>query len=164
MTLTGIRVPDKNDLSQFNIGPQKRTGIGFNHELLYTGSEFFIQTSFCEVLKIDATNKQLKIQFTQIGNYDHYTIFSGLNDLFFNYVRTNYPDNIFKYSVTCGPYIVLDCKLHSNVLFFDSDKKPLTSGDIRAGDRVLCILKTKGLWVDDKTSSMKWNVLQLLKK
>ena len=52
-------------------------------------------------------------------------------------------------------------------MYFDSDKNVIISDEISVGDLVLCLLKTKGLWVsetdDGNTGAMKWNAFQILK-
>lgn len=164
MTQKGLVDPNNCNMNDFDFGPKKHTAIGINHEFLYNEENFYVQTPVCEVLDINHEKNTLKIQFTRDYNHNHFQFFCGLNDLFFKYIRRNYKETDFIYSVSCGPFIVFNTKIcKDKTLYFNDKKEMIISKDIKEGDLVLCLLKTKGLWVDSKTSSMKWNTFQVLK-
>jgi hypothetical protein len=168
MVMRGRVDPDNMDMNLFIFGPQKQTLIGRNRELIYDRQSFYIQTPVCQVLEFDHTKRCIKMQFSKEYNPGSYQLLCGLNSLFFKHLREHYPDAEFISSVTCGHVITIDAKIDPNVLYFDANKDIIISDDITEGDLVICLVKTKGLWIDDDnsskpTGSMKWNVFQLLK-
>ena len=155
--------PETVDMSEFIFSPKKTTLIGNNHELLYSKQSFFIQSPVCQVLNIDPENNTMKLQFFKEDDSTSYQLFCDLNGLFFRYLKEEYPGVKFINTVHCGHIITITAKLSPNVLFFDSNKDIIISKDIKEGDHILALVKTKGLWVSEDTGTMKWSAFQILK-
>lgn len=165
--LRGRINPETMDMNEFMFTPQKTTLIGSHHDLLYSRQPFYVQSPVCEILEFNKEHKTIKMQFSKEYNPESYQLFCGLNSLFFKYLSANYPDAKFISSVSCGHIITINAKIDPNIHYFDVDKNIIISDDISVGDLILCLLKTKGLWVNDSdeiehTGTMKWNVFQLL--
>ena len=159
-----IRIDQENmDMNEFIFSPGKITTNGIKHDLYYTRQPFYVQSPMCQVIEFNKDKGILKVQFYKDCNPKSYQLFCGLNSMFFKYTQDNYPGVEFINSVACGYVITITMKLNPNIMYFDSDKNIIISDDIKENDLVICLMKTKGLWVGDKTASMKWEAFQVLK-
>ena len=158
------KIDTKNaDMNEFMFTPPKTTLIGTNHDLLYSRQSFFVQSPTCQVLEFDPINGHIKFQFYKEDDLEAFQLFCGLNGLFFRHLKEEYPGIDFIHTVHCGHVITIAAKIPPSVLYFDSNYETIISEDVKEGDHIICLLKTKGLWVNETTGTMKWTAFQILK-
>lgn len=132
-----------------------RTKIGYNVNFKYENNDFKFQTPVCKIIEIDP-EKYYKIQIPYRYK-QHYNFLHSIEEKAMDFV------------IDMAPFIktldnnILNIKINSKTLIFDKNKNQITKYDIKAGDKIISMIDTKGIWIDDFSSTLRWNALEIMK-
>lgn len=178
------------DIKTYNISmltinpPVEKKGGYYISDILYNKLNFKFQSPLFKIVKIDlkADKPYMLAKFKLANNFEYYQFFSGIFELciehlmkFYGHprmsilkntdgteddVRKNFKTNTDKIS---DAEMCFKIKLNKQTLFFDSKKQEISGLELKQGDKIVCILKTKGLVSDNNTASQMWTASQVLR-
>lgn len=162
---------DKINVKQYNINklkilPEMKTKIGYNSKIQYNNNNFLVQTPVCEVLENDYENN-CTIKFNIQKNFSHFQFFYSLEQSILDFLeKSKYGSRekfISSLNRTEDGEMIMKIKLNSKCLYFNKNQDQIIKYDIKIGDKIIIVLETKGIWMDNISCTMKWNSYQILK-
>jgi hypothetical protein len=167
----------KLDINSYNINKlviqtSTKTKIGFNSKIKYNDLDFIIQTPVCKVLEIDqdCRNPFCRVSFPLNKNFTHFQFFYGLEEKVLEYIENfkkieseNLRETFVSSLERTENEIILNIKLKPKTLYFDKHKTQIPKYDVKKDNKVILLLDTKGIWIDEISCIMKWNSVQILK-
>jgi len=158
---------NKYIINKFHIGSPKKTKIGLNLTINYDTDNFSVQTPVCKLVSIDCEDKsRCVISFIISKNFQYFQFFLALEEKIKQDCNNKYIDKQ-SYISSIKNYensrIEISIKLNTKTVLFDKKKEPISRYSLRKGDKVILLLETKGIWIDEVTYTMKWNAIQIVK-
>lgn len=178
-----VKIKDFNISSIGFSNPMKRNN-GYGCKLIYDGNDFRFQLPLAIVndVDLDGDKPTITVNFKLSDNFDYFQFFCIINELVVkhlgryatnpNYdilkdtdgsqeeIRDVFYTNINKVD---GTDIKCVLKVNKSSLYFDNKKSEISGYEIKPGDKVVCMVKTNGLVVDNKSSGLHWICTQCLK-
>jgi hypothetical protein len=173
------------NISLINIeSPKERNLSNYNSKILYNNNNFNIQSPLCTVIDIDtkSESKYIHMKFNLSSNFNHFQFFSNINELSIEYLKKiskNHKYNILTNKNKTEESIresfipttnklsdsemIIKVKLNKSTTYFDKEKTEISGLEIKKNDKVVCILKTNGILVDQNTASLTWICQECLK-
>lgn len=132
-----------------------KTKIGYNATLKYGDEDFTFQMPICKIVEIDH-EKYYKIQIPY-RNTKHYEFMNNVEEKVINFVYEMSP------FISTLDNDILNIKMNPKTLIFDTNKNQITKYELNVGDKIICIVDTKGIWIDDVSCTLRWNSLEIMK-
>jgi hypothetical protein len=143
----------------------------FQYRLLYNNIPFLIQTPLSKVVerKVSTSGRHINeivITFPIEYNFLHYQFFGAVDTIIrdslpkdvelFNHIETDDNNNL---------EMILKLKATQNTIYSDIRKQKIDGFDIKAGDKIVALIETKGIYrdVDGTSATCKWTARDVLK-
>lgn len=159
---------------------KKLKAKSYNIEILYDNLPFEIQTPLCTIEKIIREGNEVKcfdISFTIQSNFTYYKFFN-IFDLRLKKFIENFNDkhNIIQLNIEEtfkggqdefeteeSIKLCIHLKVNQETIYFDKNKKCISVHDLKEQDKVVGLIKTKGVFMDTKGINYRWTGNQILK-
>ena len=131
-----------------------KTKIGTNRKIEHNQEQFKIQSNKVMVVSVKHTDfdiKYIKVKIKE--NFkkfveDFETFCKGKSKSKFNsYLKDD----------------ILTLKLCDSIMVFNKDQYQISKYEIRERDKIIVLLETSGVWVDEKSMSQVWKINQIVK-
>lgn len=170
-------------LSDINVLPPIPASGGHLFRFTYKHAlDFVIQLPLCKVKNIvtDYDKPYVELSFPIKGNFKAFQMLGVLFNMCIETIQTyrtstsvykdvrGYTDDVVESHFTFGDATedgkkCIRVKLHKNTKFFDLQKKEILCFDVKTGDTVVALIKTRGLFADTQGANLAWNAHQILK-
>ena len=135
-------------------GRPVKTKIGTNRKIEHNKCQFQIQSNTVEVLHIKHSDENIK--YVKVRIKDNFKKF--IED-FETFCKGKYKGKFNSYLE--GDILTL--KVCDDIKCFDRDQFRISKYDFKERDKIIVLLETSGIWVDENSMSQVWKIRQLVK-
>lgn len=169
------------NIKQIKMEPLKIREKSYKIEIKYFQKYFYIQSPLCTIQNIIYTSDEnnisnLIVLFKIDKNFNYYKFFGGFDSQIFDYVnefslkhrlisKENIQDLFHSawYQNDDKTKIIINLKVNQETKYFDKNKNIIHGLELNIGDKIIGLLTTKGIFIDEKGINYRWTGKQILK-
>ena len=160
----------KIDIKTYNVEKFKfsnpiKTKIGLNSKFYYNNENFTYQTPICKIVDTD-NETYCKISFKFLKNFSHFQLLFALEEKSTDQIKKMNHSMIQSYKSCISKdeeELTINVKLVPKSVYFDKKQYQISKYTIKNDDKVILLLNTNGIWMDEKSCTLKWYCFQLVK-
>lgn len=156
---------DKIDITKMNFTYCKMSAKSYTIDALYNENKFKIQGPLCKIEDIEYNNndgvKCIHVVIKQLHPFFQLfdlTIKEYIETKLHLKVKTFVPGQE-DHNGKC----TMKIKINGSTKYYNDKKKPCSLYDLNVGDYIVCILYTRGIFIDERCINYRWTGEQILK-